>query len=347
MTAPEPPSTERLEEFVSNAEPVLLERRYRAALRLLPASYRAEREEEMVAAFLEMSGDVPDERGPRPRWGEIASVAALAVRVRLGGAGARAAALGETVRLVALLGLGFQAMLGVHGLVWLAAMATGYLPSPDIATGADPFAAVADVLWVVAFTAAVRGSTGPAKPVAVAAAAVSLVLLGPAAHLTWTAAPAALMASVPVIALLAGFHGEAPVTVRPWRLVLLPMAVTLLVMAAVLPVALLPWAVLPEPLLAVSELVQPDAIATVACAVACAVALRRGWAPSARLALAAAATLLLAWRLPLAVPMPDAEFVWVPAAVLCAVLTAVIVPLVVTGRRLLPPARRAESGPAA
>ncbi|MBE1588278.1 hypothetical protein ACFPOI_52785 [Nonomuraea angiospora] len=62
----------------------LLEQRYRHVLRLLPASYRAEREEEMVAEFMDMSGEVPDEVNPRPRWGEIASVLALSVRIRLG-----------------------------------------------------------------------------------------------------------------------------------------------------------------------------------------------------------------------------------------------------------------------
>ncbi|GAA2302518.1 hypothetical protein GCM10010149_59830 [Nonomuraea roseoviolacea subsp. roseoviolacea] len=342
MTAAESSSTEHLEERVDDSEPVLLERRYRAALRLLPASYRAEREEEMVAAFLEMSGDVPDERGPRPRWGELASVAALAVRVRLGGAGARAAAWGETVRLVALLGLAFQAMLGVYGLVGRAAAIAAHLPTPGAAT--SPIPVVADVLWIVAFAAAMRGFTGPAKVVAAAAGAVSLLLIGagPAVQLTWAAPPAALMASVPPLALLAGFHAEAPATVRPWRLLLPPVAATL-------PLVLLSWAPVPwdsafEPLLALSSLLSPDGIATVACAVAGIVALRRGWAPSARLALAAAGLLLLAWRLPMAWPVPGAEVLWGPAAVLCGVLVTVIVPLVVTGTRLLPPERRAKPG---
>ncbi|MBN6053179.1 hypothetical protein JYK22_14665, partial [Nonomuraea sp. RK-328] len=330
---------------VNDPEPVLLERRYRAALRLLPASYRAEREEEMVAAFMEMSGDVPDERGPRPRWGELASVAALAVRVRLGGAGARAAALGETVRLVALLGLGFQAMLGVHHLVWLGAAAAAHLPASYTAT--SPFPAVADALWVVAFAAVIRGFTGPAKVTAVAAGAVSLLLMGtgPSVQLTWATPPAALMVSVPVLALLAGFHAEAPATVRPWRLLLLPVTVAL--PSALLPWAPLPWTSASEALLALPSLVYPEAIATVVCAVAGVAALRRGSAPSVRLALAAAGTLLLAWHLPMAWPVPGAEMVWGPTSILCGVLAVVIVPLVVTGTRLLPPARRAKPGRAA
>ncbi|MFI6790220.1 hypothetical protein ACIBG4_23140 [Nonomuraea sp. NPDC050383] len=329
---------------MTEPDPVLLEQRYRSVLRILPASYRVEREDEMVAAFMEMSGEVPDERNPRPRWGEVASVVALAVRVRLGGAGARAAAWGETVRLLALLGLGFQAMLGVHDLAWRAASAAAHLPAPYATT--SPFPAVADALWIVAFAAVMRGFTGPAKVVAATAGAVSLLLIGagPPVQLTWAAPPAALMASVPVLALLAGFHADAPATVRPWRL-LLPMAVAL--PSALLPWAPLPWTSASEALLALWSLSYPDAFATVACAVAGIAALRRGSAPSVRLALAAAGALLLAWRLPMAWPVPGAELVWGPAAVLCGVLAVVIVPLIVTGTRLLPPAQRAKPEPAA
>ncbi|MEV0147693.1 MULTISPECIES: hypothetical protein [unclassified Nonomuraea] len=332
---------------MTEPDPVLLERRYRFVLRILPGPYRVEREDEMVAAFMEMSGEVPDERNPRPRWDEVASVVALAVRVRLGGAGAgpRSVAWGEAVRLVALLGLGFQAMLGVHGLVWPAASAAAHLPAPAGAT--SPFPAVADALWVVAFAAVMRGFAGPAKVAAVVAGAVSLLLIGagPAVQLSWAAPPAALVASVPVLALLAGFHTEAPATVRPWRLLLLPVAVAL--PSALLPWAPLPWTSASEALLALWSLFYPETFATVACAAAGVAALRRGAAPSVRLALAAAGTLLLAWRLPMAWPVPGAEMVWGPAAVLCGVLAVVIVPLVVTGTRLLPPARRAKRGPAA
>ncbi|MEU0571781.1 helix-turn-helix transcriptional regulator [Nonomuraea sp. NPDC005983] len=59
----------------------LLEQRYRHVLRLLPASYRSEREEEMAAEFMDMSGEVPDEVNPRPRWGEM-PVAGRAGRAR-------------------------------------------------------------------------------------------------------------------------------------------------------------------------------------------------------------------------------------------------------------------------
>lgn len=66
-----------------------LERRYRRCLRYLPASYRRQWAEEMVSALLDShSGD----RWPRP--GEVLSVLALGLRLRVGGVGAtlRAAA---------------------------------------------------------------------------------------------------------------------------------------------------------------------------------------------------------------------------------------------------------------
>ena len=72
-----------------------LEQRYRLLLRtLLPASYRKVWEEDMVATFLE-SMDTDDAEAAeyladygRPSWSEVASVAALAIRLRLGAAGA-------------------------------------------------------------------------------------------------------------------------------------------------------------------------------------------------------------------------------------------------------------------
>ncbi|WP_328549026.1 hypothetical protein OG301_36990 [Streptomyces platensis] len=82
----------------------VIEQRYRTALRLLPSYYRAEREEEMVETYLDgIDERVRDEL--RPALGEVASIAALAIRTRMGAAGApaRYAALGAVVRLFALL----------------------------------------------------------------------------------------------------------------------------------------------------------------------------------------------------------------------------------------------------
>ena len=64
----------------------VLEDRYRSVLRMLPASYRAVWEEEMVSTFLaSMDPDDIDEAEfradfGRPGFSEVASVAGLAVR---------------------------------------------------------------------------------------------------------------------------------------------------------------------------------------------------------------------------------------------------------------------------
>lgn len=61
------------------------ERRYRRLLRLLPRDYRSVWEEDMVGTYLDSAGD-----RKRPSAGERLSVVALAARVRLTGAYARA-----------------------------------------------------------------------------------------------------------------------------------------------------------------------------------------------------------------------------------------------------------------
>ena len=134
-----------------------LETRYRSLLRILPATYRAEWEDEMVATFLAASAppgadgpDGPD--GPedsedseeadlraefgRPGWSEVVSVVGLAVRLRLPGAGysGRPVLLGDAVRLVALIGLlvsGASGAVGTVAHLWLVGKLPGFTP-PDL-----------------------------------------------------------------------------------------------------------------------------------------------------------------------------------------------------------------------
>ena len=113
-----------------------LEQRYRRVLRLLPASYRQIREDDMVAAFLQrtMPEDAEDaaftaEHG-WPGGAEVAGVAALGIRLRLGSAGAspRYVAWGAALRRVALVGLLFHSVLGLFNVattVWFTRFPSG------------------------------------------------------------------------------------------------------------------------------------------------------------------------------------------------------------------------------
>ncbi|MEU4540684.1 hypothetical protein AB0G15_38220 [Streptosporangium sp. NPDC023825] len=217
----------------------LLEDRYRSWLRLLPASYRAEREEEMVSVFLEGSPGVSDADGPRPRWSEIVSVAVLAVRVRLGGAGhtvPRFLAWGETIRLVALLGVGFQALLGA-----LAATATlrmyGVIGEahPLLAQGAGPpgsperlvviLGGFTGALWFAPLVALLAGRPRAARALALLAFALKLpfLLQERVDVFLWSALIGLLPSLVTVLALWAGFHRDARLVRRPAWLLLPPL----------------------------------------------------------------------------------------------------------------------------
>ncbi|MGS2647542.1 hypothetical protein [Streptosporangium sp. LJ11] len=218
----------------------LLEERYRHWLRLLPASYRAEREEEMVSVFLEGSPDVSDADGPRPRWSEIASVAALAARVRLGGAGhtvPRFLAWGETVRLVALLGVGFQALLGalaatatlrMYGVIGearpLLAQVAGPPGSPERLVAV--LGGLTGALWFAPLVALIAGRPRAARALALLALALKLpfLLQERVDVFLWSALIGLLPSLVTVLALWAGFHRDARLVRRPLWLLLPPLA---------------------------------------------------------------------------------------------------------------------------
>lgn len=319
----------------------LLEQRYRTVLWLLPRSYRAEREEEMVAAFMEFSGDVPDEENPRPRWGEIASVLALSMRVRFGGAGAtpRYVAWGAAVRLVATLGLAFHAAAGTLILVSLAFM------GPDSTT--RPLDVLAAALWVTAFVLLMRGHVQLAKPVALAAGAAALVELAiwqnlASQFVALDAVPPALNVVVPLAALLAGFHHDIPPVRRAWQLTVLPLATGLLLRAVIL--ALLASGLGDVPLL--WPWVDLMGLATVVLVVAGIVCLARGLPAYVPLALAILGTLMLPSRL----AMTDnsylsmgLEALWVSSVGQCVALVVMVTVLAVAGFRGLPSVRQGHA----
>jgi hypothetical protein len=150
----------------------LLEERYRRALRMLPACYRQVCEDDMVATFMARAyaWEPDDPEGVElgsPSRSEVASIAALAVRLRLGGVGAapRAFAGGEAVRRVALVGLlanAMGALVATGMLVWI----TQRLPGLDVPDDASPvgFANrwqalwnLVGLLWVPALLSLVHG----------------------------------------------------------------------------------------------------------------------------------------------------------------------------------------------
>jgi hypothetical protein len=159
-----------------------LERRYRQVLRLLPASYRAAWEEEMVAAFLQSMATTDAEDSEflaeygSPSRSEVASVVALAVRLRLPalrlrlgvpGAAPRYAASSEGVRRAALalvLMHSAFAVVGLGELLWLLGKVPSWVPRAPVAwtqpglinRGYVTFTLL-ELAWLVAYLALVFG----------------------------------------------------------------------------------------------------------------------------------------------------------------------------------------------
>lgn len=218
-----------------------LERRYRRVLRVLPAAYREVWEEEMVATFLDGvdSDDVEAAEYAadfgRPSWSEVASVVGLAVRLRLGVAGAspRSVAWGQALRLVALMGLLVNAAavtidagtrLWLSGrLGWLTAPPAEWVPATPTGT-LRALWDLAGLLWLPAFVGVLLGQVRAGRMLAalavladaVAAVSATVDLAAGATPLLLTIWSHLLVDALVVLG-LAAFHRDAPpVTRRPW-----------------------------------------------------------------------------------------------------------------------------------
>jgi hypothetical protein len=213
-----------------------LEQRYRRVLRLLPGYYRDTWEEDMVAAFLDswLTGDPETDeyimRVARPSLMELASVAGLAARLYLGGAGAprRYFAWGQAVRGAVLAVLLANALRGLGQLLLLARShhLIGWLPPapgglwPEVSWGVG-------FGWVVIFVALVLGDHRTARVIGALVVVADLIVVlhaqfqGPLVSPLATWAGWVLIDLTPVLA-LAAFHRDAPPRARrPWLLALL------------------------------------------------------------------------------------------------------------------------------
>jgi hypothetical protein len=221
-----------------------LERRYRRVLRLLPRYYREQWEEDMVAAFLDswLTGDPETDQSVlefcRPSWPEIASVAGLATRLYLGGAGTprRYFAWGQAVRSVVLALLLIHAAAGLAGLVSVLTPGSRYrsVPVPPAAMlaaspgGVWPPAVwyVVGFAWIVIFVELVLGHYRTARVLAVPAIVPSLVwlllgqftgrLLSPFGSWAFW-----VLIDLAMVVAMGTFHRDAPPPARrPWLLAL-------------------------------------------------------------------------------------------------------------------------------
>jgi hypothetical protein len=190
-----------------------LENRYRRLLRVaLPGWYRAEREEEMVGLLLADRTDELDLEHGWPGWGEAGATVALGVRTRFAasGAPARAVAVGDVVRLVALIGAlvqGAYATQGLMSLVPIRLAESGALVS--LLRPVEVVGLVSDVALLVASLAVVTGFRRVAK--VLFAALCVLYLVG----LVREVGPTVVMALawhlplwLTTVALFAGFHRD-------------------------------------------------------------------------------------------------------------------------------------------
>ncbi|WP_405913914.1 hypothetical protein OG760_32625 [Streptomyces sp. NBC_00963] len=330
----------------------LLEQRYRTVLRMLPAYYRAEREEEMVETYLD-DMDEADQDLARPAWGEVASIAALSVRTRLGSAGAppRYAAIGSAVRLFALLSVALLAADTLTQRALPAAWLTGAAPKDRADfmrtfTGNGVLMGVAQTLlwvlplaWPVAYAALLRDRRRAAFTLALLGAAPSLSYLvgrpmgqglgvAPSALTVVTAATAWLT----VAAVGCGYHSDAP----PARLPFAPAGPALLGTCVLMGGSMVVW-----PQGADSVWGSGTVVVAAGCAwwVARIRASRRGAGtpePALPLALAVLGTVVLAQRCALMGLLTSAQAPYstiVGGEIQAAALAALVVTLTVSGTR--------------
>ena len=213
----------------SSSTAEILESRYRRLLTLLPNSYREQRAEEILGMLLD--GAAEEQRWPRAA--EVASLAALAVRLRTGAAGGslRAAAFGEVLQRFALAGLMIQTLYfaSILGEV-VAASQNGMFPGwSDLGLLSILQVGCATVLPAAALVCLVRGRNRTGRILAVLSALLTCAEIGesltsagsldfvfPAQLILSLLAPLAISLVAATAALLS-FHRDAPPAAAPGR----------------------------------------------------------------------------------------------------------------------------------
>jgi hypothetical protein len=218
-----------------------LERRYRRVLRLLPGWYRAQWEQDMVAAFLDswLTGDQEADayigKVAGPSAAEVASVAGLAVRLHLGGPGtARRYAWGQAIRRAVIALLLLHAVLAVDVLVYLvwSRDLVGWRPAPpgSLVIAPDGFWAtvyyLANIAWIAAFLMLALGHYRMSRVLAALAIIPGLVALVqsrvtgffPAPFWSWASW---ILFDLALVAAMAAFRRDTrPPVPRRWLLAL-------------------------------------------------------------------------------------------------------------------------------
>lgn len=221
----------------ASGEASVLEARYRRALTLLPIGYREQRGEEMISVLL----DGAAAGRCRPSVAELASLASLAIRLRVGASGGtrRAIAAGEVLRRTALAGLlvmglwyvataaGDLALMFAQRGRFLLFMPRGYLAFRLTFDFGRP------LLCLGAFVALVLGRRRLGRAFGVAQLGL-MVAAAARNEYTATSDEAALLAVALVVAIAVGlgFHSAAPriATPRRWLVAVTSMTPLVLVL---------------------------------------------------------------------------------------------------------------------
>jgi hypothetical protein len=239
----------------------LLEERYRKVLRMLPAGFRREWEDDMVDTFLTRAhrSRPDDPEGvdiSGPRWSEVASVARQAVRLRLGagsGAGPREYVTGSALRRFALAGALAHVTFALSGVllaVWWTTRLTG--SEAGFTSWWRALLSLTGLLWIPAYAGLLSGR--PRLAVVLGAAALIPAVVVPAAGPDWPFRLAWLLVLVAPLPAMAAFHrgapaafhrgapaafhrGAPPVRVWPWVLAVPVLTAVLTTVVAIVPPA--------------------------------------------------------------------------------------------------------------